>query len=86
MGRGRVNFYKARERHGHIYTLPNVRYIASGKQPHSTGRSARCFVTAWRGGTGRVGGREIASGKRYGNIRIYITDSFCCEAETNIQL
>ena len=28
-----------------IYTLPNVKQIASGKQPHSTGRSARCFVT-----------------------------------------
>ena len=38
------------------YTLPNVRYIASGKQPHSTGRSAQCFVTTKRGGIGRVGG------------------------------
>ena len=28
-----------------IYALPNVKQIASGKQPHSTGRSARCFVT-----------------------------------------
>ena len=27
------------------YTLPNVKWIASGKQPHSTGRSARWFVT-----------------------------------------
>ena len=46
-----------------IYTLPNVRWIASGKQPHSTGRSARCFVTAWRGGIGRVGGRETQEGR-----------------------
>ena len=38
--------------------LPNVKQIASGKQPHSTGRSARCFVTTQRGGTGRVGGRH----------------------------
>ena len=36
---------EVRECHGHIYTLPNVKEIASGKQPHSTGRSARCFVT-----------------------------------------
>ena len=28
-----------------IHTLPNVKQVASGKQPHSTGRSARCFVT-----------------------------------------
>ena len=28
-----------------IYTRPNVKQIASGKQPHSTGRSARCFVS-----------------------------------------
>ena len=27
-----------------IYTLPNVKMLASGKQPHSTGRSAPCFV------------------------------------------
>ena len=29
----------------YIYTLPNAKQIASGKQPHSTGRSARSFVT-----------------------------------------
>ena len=38
-----------------IYTLPNVKQIASGKQLHSTGRSALCFVTIQRGGTGRGG-------------------------------
>ena len=27
-----------------IYTLPNVKQLASGKQQHSTGRSARCFA------------------------------------------
>ena len=40
-----------------LYTLPNVKQIASGKQPHSTGRSAWCFVTTLRGGIGKVGGR-----------------------------
>ena len=45
-----------------IYTLPNVEWIASGKQPHDTGRSARFFVTAWGGGMGRVGGREMREG------------------------
>ena len=28
-----------------IYTLRNVKQIASRKKPHSTGRSAQCFVT-----------------------------------------
>ena len=28
-----------------LYILPNVKQIASGKQPRSTGRSAQCFVT-----------------------------------------
>ena len=41
-----------------IYTLPNVKQIASGKQLHSTGRSARCFVTTYRGGIGQMGGRH----------------------------
>ena len=48
-GGGRVSWDKVRELHGliyttkckidsmDIYTLPNVKYIASGKQPHSTG-------------------------------------------------
>ena len=46
-----------------IYTLPNVEWIAGGKRPHSTGRSARYFVTTWRGGMGRVGGREMQEGR-----------------------
>ena len=33
------------ERVALTYTLPNVKEIASGKQPHSIGRSAWCFVT-----------------------------------------
>ena len=51
------------------YTLPNVKQIASGKQPHSIGRSAPCFVTTYRGGIGRVGGRETQEG---GDMGIYV--------------
>ena len=54
-----------------IYTLPNVKEIASGKQPHSTGRSAQCFVTAWVGGMGRVGGREMQEGGDMGTC-VYV--------------
>ena len=42
-GGGRVSWDEVREWHGHIYTTKCK--IASGKQPHSTGISARCFVT-----------------------------------------
>ena len=42
-----------------IYTAPNVKSIASGKQPHSTGRSARCFVTTERGGRETQEGRDM---------------------------
>ena len=45
-----------------IYTLPNAKQIASGKQPHSTGRSAGYFVSTQRGGIGRVGGRRKREG------------------------
>ena len=65
-----------------IYTLPNVKSIASGKQPHSTGRSAWCFMTTM--GWDREGGREgDPRGKRYGDICICIADSLCYKAETN---
>ena len=43
--------------------------MASGKQAHSTGRSALCFVTTWRGGIGRVEGREMQEG---GDMGIYV--------------
>ena len=67
-----------------IYTLPNVKYIASGKQLHCPGRSAQCFVTE---GWDREGGREgDARGKRYGDICICITDSLCYKAEANTPL
>ena len=49
-----------------IYTLPNEKQIASGKQPHSTGRSAQCFVPTKRGGIGRGGGRETQEGRDMG--------------------
>ena len=38
-----VSWGEVSEWHGLIYTTKCK--IASGKQPHSTGRSARCFVT-----------------------------------------
>ena len=81
MGRGKGKLGQSEREALDICTLPNVRYIASGKQPHSTGRSARCFVTTWRGA--REGD---ARGKRYGNICICITDSLCYKAETNTPL
>ena len=42
-----------------IYTLPNVKQIAIGKQPHSTGRSAQCFVGKGGGEGGRRKREEI---------------------------
>ena len=54
-----------------IYTLLNVKSIASGKQLHSTGRSARCFVTTYGGGIGKVGGRETQEGRDMG-IYVYV--------------
>ena len=50
-----------------IYTLPNVKWIASGKQPHSTGRSARCFVHLE--GWDREGRRETQEG---GDMGTYV--------------
>ena len=64
-GEGRVSWDKVREWHGHIYTTKH-KIDTSGKQPHSTGRSARCFVTTWRGGIGREGGREMQAGRDMG--------------------
>ena len=52
-----------------IFSLPNVKSIASGKQPHNTGGSARCFMSTQRGGIGRVGGREMQEG---GDMGIYV--------------
>ena len=51
-----------------IYTLPNVKHIASGKQPHSTGRSAQCFCDHQEGWD-RECGREMQEG---GDMGIYI--------------
>ena len=42
-GGRRVSSDEVREWYAHIYTTKCK--IASGKQPHRTGRSARCFVS-----------------------------------------
>ena len=69
-----------------IYTLPNIKQIASGKQPHSTGRSAPVLCDHLEGWD-REGVREgDARGKSYGDICICITDSLCYKAETNTPL
>ena len=44
-----------------IYTLPNVQQLASGKQPHSTGRSAQVLCDHLEGWD-REGGRETQEG------------------------
>ena len=75
-GGGRVSWDEVREWMD-IYTLPNVKQIASGKKPHSTGRSARCFVTTKGVGEG---------GRGYGDICIRIADSLCYTEETNTPL
>ena len=43
-GGGMVSWDEVREWHGLIYTTKYK--IASGKQLHSTGKSAQCFVTS----------------------------------------
>ena len=51
-----------------IYTLPNVKQIASGNQPHSTGRSVLCVhLEGWDG----EGGREMQKGGDMG-IHVYV--------------
>ena len=69
-GGGSVSLDEVREWHGHIYTLPNVKQIASGKQPHGTGRFAWCFVSTKRGGIGRVGGRRKTE-EKWGYMYMY---------------
>ena len=47
-----------------IFTLPCVKYIASGKQLCSTGSSAQCSVMTWRGvGCGGGGSEAQEDGK-----------------------
>ena len=65
----------------YIYALPNVKLIASRKQPHS---SVLCDHLEW---WDREGGREgDARGMKYGDICICIADSISYKAETNIPL
>ena len=68
-----------------IYTLPNVKQIARGKQPHRTGGLAQCFVTTQRGGIERVGGRHKME-EVWGYMYIYIANSLCYKAETKTPL
>ena len=63
---GRVSWDEVREWHGHIYTTKCK--IASGKQSHSTGRSALVFcdhLEEWD----REDGREMQEG---GDTGIYV--------------
>ena len=64
-----------------IYKLPNVKQIASGKQLHSTGRSARCFLTKER--WDREGGRETQEGRDMGLYAYVQLIHFVYAAETN---
>ena len=82
-GGGRGSWDEVREWHGHIYTT-KCKIIASGKQQHSTGRSAQCFVFTQRGGIGRVGGRRKREGI-WGYMYTF-ADSLCYTAETNTTL
>ena len=53
-----------------IYTLPNVKWLASGKQQHSTGRSPRCFAMTYRGEIRRTVGRLKREGI-WGHMHAY---------------
>ena len=64
MGRGKGKL-GLREWHGHIYTTKCK--TASGKQPHSTGRSA--LLCDHLEGWDRKGGRETQEG---GDMGIYV--------------
>ena len=84
-GGGRVSWDKVREWHGHIYTTKRKtdNQWETAAQ-HREGNSVLCdHLEGWD----REGGREgEASGKRYGDICICITDSLCYKAETNTPL
>ena len=63
-----------------IYTLPCVKYRASGNLLYSSGSSAWCSVMTYMVGL-RVGGwRKVQEG---GDICIHIADSLHFTAETN---
>ena len=64
-GGGSVSWDEVREWHGYIYTTKCK--MASGKQPHSVGRAARCCVHLK--GWDREGGRET---QEAGDMGIYV--------------
>ena len=45
-----------------VYTLLGVEWMAGGRWPRGAGGSSRCFVTAWKGGMGGVGGEMRGGG------------------------
>ena len=61
------------------YTLPRIKYIASGKLLYNTGSSTWCYMMTLRGGTG---GRVVGTFKReriYVYLRlIHIIVQLCC--------
>ena len=61
-----------------------VKWMASGKLLHSTGRSAGYFVKPR--GVGQGGWEGGSRGRGYGDICIHTADSLCCTAETNTTL
>ena len=69
-----------------IYTLPNGKQIASGKQL-AQHREISLVLCDHLEGWDREGAREgDARGKRYGYICICITESLSYKAETNTTL
>ena len=69
-----------------IYILPDVKYIASGKQEHKH-REISSVLCVPLEGWDREGGREgDVRGSGYGDICICIADSLCYKAATNTPL
>ena len=67
-----------------IYTIPNVKYIASGKQRIAQGDQLSALWPHREVGYGRWEGYVRVRG--YGNISICIADWLCYTAETNTPL
>ena len=68
-----------------IYTLRNVKQIASGKQLHSN-REVSSVLCVHLEGWDRECGRDTQEGGDNGDICICIADSLCYTAEANTPL